>query len=72
MITALAYIADVWILGAYAVAATSGRVRWFHLANAVGCYPILAVEVVAHAWPALILTAAFGAIGTVGVARSAR
>lgn len=67
MLDVLAYLADAWILGTYLYAATRGRQRPFHWANAIGCLPILAVEVVASAWPAFVLTLAFGFIGCVGV-----
>lgn len=45
---------------------------WFHWSNALGCFPIIAVEVLTGAWPALILTAAFGVIGWLGVRASWR
>lgn len=67
IISALAYLADAWILATYALTTRRRPVRWFHWANAVGCAPILAVEAVAGAWPPLVLTAAFGAIGCVGL-----
>ena len=71
MLSLLAYLADAIILLTYALTATG---RWrsvtFHLANALGCFPIIAIEVVAGAWPALVLTAAFGIIGWVGVLKA--
>lgn len=67
MIAALAYAADAAVLGAYALTARGRPVRWFHWANAIGCFPIIASEIVVGAWPALILTAAFGAVGWLGV-----
>lgn len=70
ILTAVAYLADAVILGSYGFLARTGRSRPFHWANAVGCVPLLAVEVVAHAWPPLVLTAAFGAIGLAGLVRS--
>lgn len=67
IVSALAYIADAVILGSYAVAvAKSNRIGWFHWANGVGAIPIAVTEVAVHAWPALILTAAFGVIGWIG------
>lgn len=66
--TFLAYLADGWILGTYGLMAwRPRRVRWFHLANGVGCAPIIAIEVAAGAWPALVLTASFGALGWFGL-----
>lgn len=66
--TVLAYIADAWILGTYALMSWRGRfTRWFHLANAIGCAPIIAIEVAVGAWPALVLTASFGALGWFGL-----
>ena len=41
--------------------------HWFNWANAVGCVPLIYVEVVTGAWPALPLTLAFGLIGAFGV-----
>lgn len=62
----IAYLADIAILATYAATAKGRAVRWFHLANAIGCFPVIGVEVVAGAWPPLVLTAAFGVIGSVG------
>lgn len=68
-LTALAYLADVAVLGTYAMVARGGSVRPFHWANALGCFPIIGVEIVAGAWPPLVLTATFGALGWVGVVK---
>lgn len=65
--TDLAYLADAVILVTYFLTTKSRPVRWFHWANAIGCVPIIATEVIASAWPPLVLTAAFGAIGWMGV-----
>jgi hypothetical protein len=67
VIAALAYVADAWVLGTYALMARSGRTRPFHLANAVGFAPLLASEIVAHVYPPLVLTLAFGVLGWVGL-----
>ena len=68
MLTALAYAADVAILGTYFSSIRNPRtVRRFHWANAVGMFPLIGVEAVTGAWPAVVLTAAFGVIGWVGV-----
>lgn len=68
LVNVLAYIADVWILATYYLTTRGRPVRWFHLANAIGCLPIIAVETWVGAWPALVLTAAFGLIGFMGLA----
>lgn len=66
--TALAYMADAIILFTYFAAALKRLpLRWFHWANALGCIPIIITEAAVGAWPALILTAAFGAAGWCGV-----
>lgn len=67
VIALAAYVADAAILATYAATARGRNVRLFHWANGIGCAPIIATEVAAQAWPALILTAAFGAIGWAGV-----
>ena len=63
------YIADAAILGAYFWTARTGRIRPFHLANALGCFPLIALEVYAGIWPVLVITATFGAIGWFGLWR---
>ncbi len=65
----LAWVADVAILGSYYLFTTRGYERPFHWANALGCIPLLAVEVTAGAWQVVPVTAAFGVIGWVGVLR---
>lgn len=71
MLTVLAYLADASILITYfRMAGRPERAHQFDWANAVGCFPIIAVEVLAAAWPPLILTAAFGAIGWLGLWRA--
>lgn len=63
----VAYLADAWILAAYARSVIRQDARPFHWANAVGCLPIIGVEVITEAWPALVLTAFFGVIGIAGL-----
>lgn len=69
LLTAVAYLADASILATYYLTTRGRSIRWFHWANAIGCFPIIATEIVVGAWPALVLTAAFGAIGWSGVLR---
>lgn len=69
MIFILAYIADVAIVAAYLYFARTGRARPFHWANALGCLPVIATEIVAHAFPPLILTAFFGLGGWYGIVK---
>lgn len=66
----LGYIADVWILGSYAVMSSSGKVRPFHWANAVGCVPLVTAEALAGLWQVVILTGTFGVLGWLGVWRT--
>lgn len=66
-IDVFAYAADVWILSTYAYTAVTGKMRSFNLANAIGCLPLGASEIAVHAWPALLVTLPFGAIGWYGL-----
>lgn len=66
ILSVLAYIADAAILGTYAWLSRKGPSRPFHIANALGAIPLLAVEVTAHAWPVLPVTASFGLVGWYG------
>lgn len=68
MISIIAFAASAAILVAYA----SGNVRRLHQANALGCFPIIISEIVVGAYPALVLTAAFGVIGWVALWRDRR
>ena len=63
------YAADAIIIGTYGLT-LRGRVRPFHWANALGCIPLIAVEVTTGAWPVLPLTAVFGVIGWIGVIKT--
>lgn len=66
----LAYAADAWIIGAYAATTRDPRrLRWFHWANALGCVPLLVVELVTHAYPVIPITGTFGLLGWIGVAK---
>jgi hypothetical protein len=72
MITALGFVADAWVIVAYAYLVRTMRVRPFHWANAVGCLPILGTEIVVRAWAPLILTVFFGALGWYGLIKGRR
>lgn len=64
----ISYVADVFILGTYLLIAVAGwPVWWFHLANAIGCVPLLVVEYRQRAYPVMPLTGAFGVIGWLGL-----
>ena len=63
------YLADAVILLTYGLT-LRGHVRPFHWANALGCIPLIAVEVTTGAWPVLPLTAVFGVIGWIGVIKT--
>jgi hypothetical protein len=69
IIDVLAYVADAAILVTYYLLATRGARygRALHMANAIGAVPILATEWIAHAYPPMVLTAAFGSIGVAGL-----
>lgn len=61
------YAADAWILFTYWLLARGGKARAFHLANAIGCIPLISIEALQHAWPVIPLTATFGVIGAWGL-----
>lgn len=69
VLTAVAYVVNVVIIGTYLAAAQGRPLRWFHWANALGALPLLAYEVVVGAWAVMPLTAAFGTIALVGLWR---
>lgn len=70
ILSILGYLADAAILGAYFwMTRWPQRAIWFHWANAVGCIPLVGIEIVTHAWPVLPLTATFGVLGAYGVRR---
>jgi hypothetical protein len=66
MITLLAYMADIAILGTYWLMVRGKSVKWFHLANAIGCIPLIVTEVISGAYAVIVITAAFGIIGAIG------
>lgn len=70
ILAAVSYVADALILGTYALAVRTGRLFWFHAANAVGFVPLCIVELAQHAYPVLPVTGTFGVLGIVGVWRS--
>jgi hypothetical protein len=67
VVTILGFMADAWILSTYALLAHKKIAKPFHWANAIGCFPLIVGEIVVHAWPPLVLTVSFGALGWVGV-----
>lgn len=68
MLSVLGYASTAWILLTYGVLARTGKhARDFHLANAIGCLPVIVVEVRLGAYVPLVLTAAFGALGWLGL-----
>lgn len=70
MIALLGYVADVLILGTYALLSQTGKVRPLHWANALGCFPLLYLEINARLWPVVIITGMFGVLGWFGVWRT--
>lgn len=63
----IGYLADVWILGTYAVSVHTHKVRLFHWANAIGCVPLVTAEVQAGLWQVVLITGTFGVLGWYGV-----
>ena len=63
----LAWVADVAILGSYYLFVSRGWERPFHWANALGCIPLLVVELQSGATQVVPVTAAFGLIGWYGI-----
>lgn len=63
MLANLGWAATAWVLGTYALMARTGRARPFHLANALGCIPLIALNVTAGVWPAVVLNVTFGMLG---------
>lgn len=71
LLTIACVLADVFILGTYALTAVAGwPAWWFHLANAVGCVPLLIVEYRQGAWAVMPVTGAFGLVGWAGLVTS--
>ena len=66
------YLADAWIVGTYLLVQRGHPLSWMNYANAIGCIPIIAVELLTHAYPPLVITAAFGIAGLYGIVRSWR
>ncbi len=69
-LSVLAYGADAAVLATYWHLARTGSARPFHWANAIGFVPLAATEIVAHVYPPLVLTVAFGALGILGLIRT--
>ena len=72
MLTAISLIATAWVLITYWWLVKTGEQPPFNLANAIGCLPVLAVEIIARTWAPLILTATFGIVGAWGVIKEIR
>ena len=67
-ITILAYVASASILFCYwLVTKDHKHVHKLNWANGVGAIPLIIVEGMGHAWPAMIVTGAFGILGFAGV-----
>lgn len=69
LIFALGYLADVAVVGAYWAVQRGRRLAWLNWTNALGAFPVAATEVYGRAWPALVVTCAFGVVGWAGVLR---
>lgn len=67
VLSLLAYASDVAVLATYGILVRGGKRRPMHWANAVGCVPIAATEIIGHVYPPLVLTLAFGVLGIVGL-----
>lgn len=57
------------VLSAYTLTVLGVPTIWFHRANAVAWLGIGASAISHGAWPSLVVTAAFGAIGILGLVR---
>lgn len=57
------WVCTAAVLGSYAHLARTGRSVWFDWANAVGCVGIGLSAFAHHAYPSVVITAAFGVIG---------
>lgn len=66
------YVADVWILGTYALMVSGKPQRWFHWANAIGCAPLVIAEIGAGLWQVVAITGTFAVLGWMGVLRGTR
>lgn len=71
LLNLLGYVSDVAVLSTYWWMSHKHRPLPFHIANALGCLPLIAIEVVARTWQPLILSAAFGVLGAYGWYREA-
>jgi hypothetical protein len=65
----LAYACSATVLVTYFIMVRKGVERPFHWANALGFPPVLATEIAVGAYPAMVLTVAFGILGWIGVLR---
>lgn len=66
-LNAITYIFDVFIIATYFVLGRTGKAKWFHWANATGCFSAIAVEVIVKAYPVMPLTIFFGLGGWYGL-----
>lgn len=73
ILTVLGYLANAWVIVTYSVLTLTGRhARAFHAANAIGCVPVIAGEVLVGAYVPLVLTAFFGVMGWVGLLKGTK
>jgi hypothetical protein len=72
IVAIVSLLASVWVVGAYAYSVKTGKSLPMHMANAIGCWPIIVSEALVGSWAALIVTASFGVVGLVGCWRAAR
>lgn len=64
---ALGWVGTIGVLSAYWWSSRTGRMRPFHVANVIGSTLLVISNIPVRAWPALTLSAAFGAIGAYGL-----
>jgi hypothetical protein len=70
-LTWLAYAADAYILGSYALSVAREDQRVFHRANAYGGIALFSATMLTTGWnPLLVLTIAFTALGWLGLYRT--
>lgn len=72
LVFALAYVGDFVTVAAYFYLARTGKITPYHVVNALGAPAILATELIAHAYPILILTVFYLLVACYGLVKGKR
>lgn len=64
---AAGWVGSAVVLGSYALSVHRHCARWLHLGNATGSVGIAWSAASVGAWPSLVLTVCFGAVGWLGL-----